>query len=62
MSNTSSSSNQAFEPPASEISLDSSDPKPDKSIGETSFVDTQAENGGSPVEDVATKTTDLDEL
>jgi hypothetical protein len=62
MSNTPSDSNQPFEPPASEIGLNSSDAKPDQSIDETSFVNTQAKNVGSPTEDVATKTTDLDEL
>lgn len=64
MPNTPSHSNQLFEPPASELNSDSPDTEPDEPISETSFVDTdtQAENAGSPVEDDASKASDLDEL
>lgn len=64
MSNTPFHSNQPFKPPASELNSDSPDIKPDEPIGETAFVDTdtQAENVGSPVEDDASSSADLDEL
>jgi hypothetical protein len=64
MSNAAFHSNQPFKPSANELNSDSPDIKPDEAIGETSFVDTgtQAENVGSPVEDDASSSTDIDEL
>lgn len=64
MSNTRFHSNQPFKSPANELNSDSPDIKPDEPIAETSFVDTdtQAENVGSPVEDDASSSVDLDEL
>lgn len=64
MSNTSFHLNQPLKSPASQLNSDSPDIKPDEPIGETAFVDTdtQAENVGSPVEDDASSSADLDEL
>ena len=64
MSNAAFPSNQPFKPSANESNSDSPDINPDEPISETSFAgtDTQAENVGSPVEDDASSSADLDEL